>query len=129
MQGLLVSLMDHKSLSSSQCDGVVMELNNLYDNNFIMLRCVFVDFNEVADRLYNFWFEKAKISHFKISAFYAKLFLTLHVLVSVELDFSIGNIVHNTNMKEGTIMAKDIVDHMNSYKLKPHAKEINCLRQ
>ena len=81
MQGLLVSLIDHKSLSSSQCDGVVMELNNLYDNNFIMLRCVFVDFNEVADRLYNFWFEKAKISDFKISAFYVKLFLILFMFL------------------------------------------------
>ena len=50
LKGLLVSLMDHKILSSSQCDSVVVEFNNFYDNNFIMLRSVFEDFNEATDR-------------------------------------------------------------------------------
>ena len=69
LKGLLVSLMDHKILSSSQCDSVVVEFNNFYDNNFIMLRSVFEDFNEATDRLDTFCFEKAKISHFKTLAF------------------------------------------------------------
>ena len=50
LKGLLVSLMDHKILSSSQCDSVVVEFNNFYDNNFIMLRSFFEDFNEATDR-------------------------------------------------------------------------------
>ena len=41
LKGLLVSLADHKILSSPQCDSVVVKFNNLYDNNFIMLRSVF----------------------------------------------------------------------------------------
>ena len=51
LKGLLVSRMDHKMLSSSQCNSVVVELNNFYDNNFIMLRSVFEDFNEGTDHL------------------------------------------------------------------------------
>ena len=43
----------------------------------IPLRSVFEDFNEATDRLDNFWFEKAKISHFKILAFVVKLILSL----------------------------------------------------
>ena len=49
LEGLLVSLMDHKILSSSQCYSVVVEFNNFYDNNFVMLRSVFEDFNEATD--------------------------------------------------------------------------------
>ena len=75
----------------------------------------------------NFWFEKAKISHFKTLAFVVKLVLTLfHGQASVEREFSISSIVHNNNMKEHTIMAKKyIIDHMNSHKLKPHTIEVN----
>ena len=73
-----------------------------------MLRSVFEDFNEATDRLDNFWFEKAKISHFK--TFVVKLVFTLfHGQTSVELEFSISNSVHNNNMKEDTIMAKNIL--------------------
>ena len=64
--------MDHKILSSSQCGSVVVEFNNFYDNNFIMLRFVFEDFNEAPDRLDNFCFEKAKTSHFKTLALAVK---------------------------------------------------------
>ena len=74
---LLVSLMGHKILSSFQCDSVVVEFNSFYDNNLIMLRSVFEDFNEATARLDNFWFEKAKISHFKTLAFVVKLVLPL----------------------------------------------------
>ena len=101
--------MDQKILSS-QCDNVALEFNNFYDNNFIMLRSVFEDFNEATDRLDNFWFEKAKISHCKILAFVVKVVLTVfHGQAFVELEFSISNIVHNNNMKEDTIMAKNIL--------------------
>ena len=87
---------------------MVVEFNNFYDNNFIMLRSVFESFNEATDRLDNFWFEKAKISHFK--TFVVKLVFTLfHGQTSVELEFSISNSVHNNNMKEDTIMAKNIL--------------------
>ena len=86
---------------------MVVEFNNFYDNNFIMLRSVFEDFNEANDRLDNFWSEKAKISHFKTSTFVVKLVLTLfHGQASVEREFSISSSVHNNNMKEDTIMAK-----------------------
>ena len=55
-------------------------------------------------------FEKAKISHCKILAFVVKLALTLfHGQAFVELEFSISNTVHNNNMKEDTIMAKNIL--------------------
>ena len=77
LKGLLVSLMDHKILSSSQCDSVVVEFNNFYDNNFIMLGPVFEDFKEATNHLENSWFGKAKISHFKPLAFVVKLVLTL----------------------------------------------------
>ena len=77
LKGLLVSLMDHKILSFSQYDIVLVEFINFYDNNFIVFRSVFEDFNEVTDPLDNFWFEKAKISHFKTLAFVAELVLTL----------------------------------------------------
>ena len=101
--------MDQKILSSSQCGSVVLEFNNFYDNNFIMLRSVFEDFNEVTDRLDNFRFEKAKISHFKILAFVLKLVLTLFDgQASVEWEFSISHIFHNNNVKEDTLMAKNI---------------------
>ena len=107
LKGLLVSLMHYKILSSSQCGSVVVEHNNLYNNNFIMLRSIFEDSNEATDRLDNFWFQKAKISHFKTLAFVAKLVLTLfHGQSFVEREFSISNIVHNNNMKKGTIMAR-----------------------
>ena len=91
-----------------------------------MFRSVFEDFNEVIDPLDNFWFEKAKISHFKTLAFVAELVLTLfHGHASFEREFSISNTVHNNNMKEDTTMAKiHIIDHMNSHKLKPHTIEI-----
>ena len=56
LKGLLLSLVGYKILSSSQCDSVVVEFNNFYDNNYIMLRSVFEDFNEATDRLDNFWF-------------------------------------------------------------------------
>ena len=73
-----------------------------------MLRSVFESFNEATDRLDNFWFEKAKISHFK--TFVVKLVFTLfHGQTSVELEFSISNSVHNNNMKEDTIMGKNIL--------------------
>ena len=78
LKGLLVLLMDHKILPSSQCDSVVLEFKSFYDNNFIMLRTVFGDFNEATDHLDNFWFGKAKISHFKIFAFAVKLVLKVH---------------------------------------------------
>ena len=72
-----------------------------------MLRSIFEDSNEATDRLDNFWFQKAKISHFKTLAFVAKLVLTLfHGQSFVEREFSISNIVHNNNMKKGTIMAR-----------------------
>ena len=118
--------MDHKILSS-QCDSVVVEFNNFYDNNFIMLRFVCEDFNEATDRLDNFWFEKPKISHFKTLVFVVKLVLTLfHGQASAEWEFSMSNIVHNSNMKEHTIMAKKyLIDHMNYHKLKLHTVEIN----
>ena len=104
-----------------------MEFNNFYDNSFIMLRSVFEDFNEATNGLDNFWFEKAKISHFKTLAFAVKLLLTLfHGQASVEREFSMSNIVHNHNMKEQTIMAKKyIINHMNSHKLNLHTIEIN----
>ena len=106
LKGLLVSLMHHKILSS-QCDSVVVEHSNLYNNNFILLRSIFEDFNEATDRLDNFWFQKAKISHFKTLAFVAKLVLTLfHGQAFVEREFSISNIAHNNNMKKDTIMAR-----------------------
>ena len=54
LKGLLVLLMDHKILFSSQCDSVVVEGNNFYDNNFIMPRSVFEDFNKATDCLDNF---------------------------------------------------------------------------
>ena len=119
--------MDHKILSFSECDSVVAEFNNFYDNNFIMFRSIFEDFNEAPDRLDNLWFQKAKISHFKTLAFVVKLVLTLfHGQASVKREFSISNIVHNNNIKERTIMAKKyIIDHMNSHKLKSHTVEIN----
>ena len=119
--------MNHEMLSSSECGSVVVEFNNFYDNNFIVLRSVFEDFNEATDGLDNFWLEKAKISHFKTLAFAVKLVLTLfHGQTSVEQEFSISNIVHNNNMKEHTIMAKKyIINHMNSHKLKLHTIEIN----
>ena len=101
LNSLLVWLMDHKILSSFQCDIVVVEFNICYDNNCIMLRSVFGDFNEATDRLDNFWFEKAKISHFKTLAFVVTLVLTLfHGQASVEREFSLSNSVHNSNMKE-----------------------------
>ena len=64
LKGLLILLMDHKILSS-QCDSVVVEFNNFYDNTFIMLRSVFEDLNEATDHFDNFWFVKDKIFHFK----------------------------------------------------------------
>ena len=132
LKGLLVSLMDHKILSFSQYDIVLVEFINFYDNNFIVFRSVFEDFNEITDPLDNFWFEKAKISHFKTLAFVAELVLTLfHGHASFEREFSISNTVHNNNMKEDATMAKiHIIDHMNSHKLKPHTIEIEiCLSQ
>ena len=86
----------------------MVEFNNFYDNNFIMLRSVFESFNEATDRLDNFWFEKAKISHFK--TFVVKLVFTLfHGQTSVEREFSISNSVHNNSMKEDMTMAKNIL--------------------
>ena len=109
LNSLLVLLMDHKILLSFQCDSVVVEFNICYDNNCVMFRCVFGDFNEATDRLDNFWFEKAKISHFKTLAFVVTLVLTLfHGQASVEREFSLSNSVHNSNMKEDTIMSKYI---------------------
>ena len=110
--------MDQKILFS-QCESVVVELNNFYDNNFIMLRSVFEDFNEASNRLNNFWFEKAKTSHFKTLTLVVKSVLTLfHGQASVEWKFSISNIIHNNNMKEDTIMAKKyVIDHMNVHKM------------
>ena len=43
----------------------------------IRFRSDFEDFSEVTDSLDNFWFEKAKISHFKTLTFVMKLVLTL----------------------------------------------------
>ena len=69
-----------------------------------MLRSVFEDFNKATDRLDNFWFDKAKISHVKI---------LFHEQVSVEREFSLSNIVHNNNTKEDTIVVKKyIIDHI-----------------
>ena len=90
-KGLFVSFIDHKIFSSSECNSVVVEFNHFYDNNFIMLRSVFEDFNDATDRLDNFWLEKAKISHFKTLAFVMKLILTVfHGQASVEQEFSIS---------------------------------------
>ena len=97
LKGLLVLLMDHKILSFSQCNSVVMEFNNFYGNNFIMLRSVLEDFIEATDCLDNFWFEKGKISHFKTLAFVAKL--VFHGQASVEREFSISNTVHKQQYK------------------------------
>ena len=86
-----------KIFSSSQCDSVVVEFSNFYDNNFIILRSVFDDFNKATDRLDNFWLEKAKISHFKTLAFVVKLVSTLfHLQASIDWEFSISNIDHKT---------------------------------
>ena len=75
-----------------------------------MLRSVSESFNEATNRLDNFWFEKAKISHFKTLTFVVKLVFTLfHGQTYVEWEFSISNSVHNNNMKEDTIMAKNIL--------------------
>ena len=91
-----------------------------------MLSSVFEDFHEATDRFDNFWFEKAKISHFKTLAFVVKEVLTpfFHRQASFEWEFSISNIVHTNNMKEGTIMAKKYIDHMKAHKLKLHKAEI-----
>ena len=43
----------------------------------IRFRSDFEDFSEVTDSLDNFWFKKAKISHFKTLTFVVKLVLTL----------------------------------------------------
>ena len=56
--------MDHE-IFSSQCESRVVQFNKFYGNNFIMLRSVFEDFNEVTDHLDKFWFLKAQITHFK----------------------------------------------------------------
>ena len=126
LKGQLALLLDHKILSS-QCDSVAVEFNNFYDNSFIMLRSVFEDFNEATDHVDDFWFEKAKISHFKTLDFVVKLALTLfHGQASFEQEFSISNNVYSNNMKEDTIMAKKyIMNHMNSHKLNLHTKETN----
>ena len=74
-----------------------MEFSNFYDNNFIILKSVFDDFNKATDRLDNFWLEKAKISHFKTLAFVVKLVSTLfHLQASIDWKFSISNIDHKT---------------------------------
>ena len=67
--------MNHEILPSSQCESVVVEFKNFYDNNFIMLRSVFEEFNEASDGSDNFWFEKAKISHFKDIGFCSEVSL------------------------------------------------------
>ena len=75
-----------------------------------MFRSVFEDFHEATDLLDNFWFEKAKIFHFKTLAFVVKLILThFHGQASVEWEFSISNIVHSNKMKERIIMAKKYI--------------------
>ena len=78
LKGLLISFIDHKILSSSQCDSVVVELIIFMTMTLnIRFRSDFEDFSEVTDSLDNFWFEKAKISHFKTLTFVVKLVLTL----------------------------------------------------
>ena len=64
---------------------MVVEFSNFYDNNFIILRSVFDDFNKATDRLDNFWLEKAKISDFKTLVFVVKLVSTLfHLQASID---------------------------------------------
>ena len=76
---------------------MVVEFSNFYDNNFIILRSVFDDFNKATDRLDNFCLEKAKIFHFKALAFVVKLISTLfHLQASIDCEFNISNIDHKT---------------------------------
>lgn len=98
-------------MSSSQCDSLLLDFNNSNDNRFIMFSSVFEDFTETTDRFNNFGFVKAKISLFKTLAYVVKELLTpfFHRQVSFEWEFSTSDIVLNNNMKEGTIMAKELI--------------------
>ena len=127
MKGLLNELLSAKILSASDCEEALSEFSTFYGNEFKKYRSTFEDFKEKEHRLDDFWFQQVKVYNYEKLSFVVKLILTLsHGQASVELEFSVNNIVDKKNMKEETIVARrHIIDHMRAHKLKPYTIEID----
>ena len=94
MKGLLNELLSAKILSAFDCEEALSEFSTFYGKEFKKYCSTFEDFKEKEHRLDDFWFQQVKVYNYEKLSFVVKLILTLsHGQASVELEFSVNNIV------------------------------------
>ena len=91
-----------------------MEFTSFIDIDLKKYRAQVEEFNENQDRLDDFCFNQVFANNYVDLSFAIKVVLTLrHGHTSTEQQFSITNIVLDSNMKEESIIArKHIIDHV-----------------
>ena len=112
LKSLLNQFMISKILSPNQYDSVTLEFTSFIDIDLKKHRAKVEEFNENQDRLDDFCFNQAFANNYADLSFAIKVVLTLrHGHISTEQQFSITNIVLDSNMKKESIVArKHIID-------------------
>ena len=103
-----------KILSPNQYDSVTLEFTSFIDTDLKKYRGKVEEFNENLDRLDDFCFNQVFANNYADPSFAIKVVLTIrHGHASTEQQFSITNIVLDSNMREESIVArKHIIDHV-----------------
>ena len=124
-KGLLDHLMECKIMFSSDCDSAVVEFTKLLSAALPKLETEFQSFDQMEDRLDEFWFGKVGIHKYpNISRILKLIFCLFHAQASVEREFNDNNIVDQVNMEDDTIVAKKhIINYMRFHKIE--LKDIN----
>lgn len=102
-----------KILSPNQYDSVTLELTSFIDIDLKKYRAKVEEFDENQDRLDDFCFNQVFANNYADLSFVIKVVLSLrHGHTSAEQQFSITNIVLESNMKEESIVARKHIDHV-----------------
>ena len=105
-KGLLDHLMECKIMSSSDCDSAVVESTKFLSADLPKLETEFQSFDQMEDRLDEFWFGKVSIHKYPHISRILKLVCLFHGQASVEREFNDNNVVDQVNMEDDTIVAK-----------------------
>ena len=106
-KSLLNQFMISKILSSNQYYSVTVKFTSFIDIDLKKYRAKVEEFNENQDRLDNFCSNQVFANNYADLSFAIKVVLTLrHGRTSTEQQFSITNIVLDSNMKEESIVAR-----------------------
>ena len=101
-------------MSPNKYDSVTLDFTGFIDTDLKKCGAKVEEFNEKQHRLDDFYFNQVFANNYADLSFAIKVVLTLrHSHTSTEQQFSITNIVLDSNMKEESIVARThIIDHV-----------------